>query len=99
MKFMGAAIACVAAEATVCIYIVISAAKRTRLLVDYSLLSQILLSLALSFGARLLLVNYLHGLILVIGTLAMYCIAFVVLQFIYFRNSFIFSLVPLKLNK
>jgi O-antigen/teichoic acid export membrane protein len=99
LKFMGAAIACVAAEATVCIYIVISAAKRTRLLIDYSLLSQILLSLAIAFAARLLLVNYMHGLILVMGTVAVYCIVFVVLQVTYFKNRFVFSLVPLKSSK
>jgi O-antigen/teichoic acid export membrane protein len=96
LKFMGAAIACVAAEATVCIYIVISAAKRIRLIIDYSLLSQILLSLAISFAGRLLLVNYLHGLMLVVSTVAVYGVAFVLLQFIYYKNSFIFSLVPLK---
>jgi O-antigen/teichoic acid export membrane protein len=99
LQFMGAAIACVAAEATVCIYIVISAAKRTRLLVDYSLLSQILLSLAISFAAQWLLGNYLHGLMLVMGTVGAYCITFVLLQFVYFKNRFIFSLVPVKLNK
>jgi O-antigen/teichoic acid export membrane protein len=96
LKFMGAAIACAAAEATVCIYMVISAAKRIRLMIDYSLLSQILLSLAISFAGRLLLVNHLHGLMLVVGTVAVYGAAFVLLQFIYFKNSFIFSLVPLK---
>lgn len=96
LQFMGAAIACVSAEAMVCIYVVFSATKRTRLLIDYALLSQILLSLVIAFAGRLLLDHYIYGLILVISTVAVYCIAFIALQFIYFKNSFIFSLVPHK---
>lgn len=96
MKFMGAAIACVAAEGTVCIYIFVSAIKRIKLLIDYALLIQILLSLAIAAAARFVFYPYYNGLVLIAGVFGIYCFTFILLQLVYFKNSFVFSLISLK---
>jgi len=96
MKFMGAAITCVAAEGAVCIYIFISAIKRIKLLIDYALLVQILLSLGVTAVARFVLYPYYHGLVLIAGAVGIYCLAFILLQLIYFKNTFVFSLIHFK---
>jgi len=99
LKFIGAAITCVAAESTVCAYILVSAIKRTKLLIDYSLLLQIFISLSVSIIGRLVLGPYLKGLPLIVCTLVIYCLAFILLQFAYFKNDFVFSLTKYKKTK
>ena len=96
MKFMGAAITCVAAEGVVCIYIFISAIKRTKLLIDYGLLMQILLSLCATAIARFVLYAHFRGLVLITGAIGIYCLTFILLQLVYFKNNFVFSLIHFK---
>lgn len=93
LKFLGAAITCVVAEGAVCLYIFISARKRIRVKVDLSLIIQICVCLIFTLLARFFLLNYLNGLLLVISSLIAYILSLVILQYLYFKNEFIFSLI------
>jgi len=95
-QFMGTAIACVSAEGAVCMYIFIAALKYTNIKIDYPLLIQILLALLAALLSQPVLILYLKGLALVAGTAVVYCLIFILLQFMYFKNEFIFSLVGYK---
>ncbi|RVU03015.1 flippase [Mucilaginibacter limnophilus] len=96
LGFIGSAIACVAAETMVCLYVVVSALKRIKLNIDYQLLVHILLSLCVSIAARFILRSYFTGITLIISDLLIYAIVFVFLQLIFFKNIFIFSLVKIS---
>ncbi|GAA4327299.1 flippase [Mucilaginibacter gynuensis] len=96
LKFTGAAIACVLAESTVCLYIVISASKRIKLSVDRALLIHILISLGIAVLLRWILSNWISGLALIMTDVLVYVLTFILLQFTYFKNEFIFSLVKTR---
>lgn len=95
-KFMGTAIACVAAELVVGLYIVKKALKTATIELDYGLILQIGLSLLATIISRYILIHYLDGVLLVIGAIAVYCFVFLLLQLLIFKNQFIFSLVQFK---
>jgi O-antigen/teichoic acid export membrane protein len=93
LKFFGAAITCVIAESVVCIYITVSAWRRIKLLIDYALLKLILLSILIAATTTFLIRSSLHGILLIASIFFVYCFSFIFLQFIYFKNSFVNSLV------
>ena len=95
-KHMGAALTCVAAEGTVCIYMLISAVKRIKLLIDYGLILQILASIVITIFTRVVLKLYYNGLPLLICCFCVYSLSFIFLQLVYFKNDFIFSLYKSK---
>jgi O-antigen/teichoic acid export membrane protein len=96
LNFTGAAIACVAAESAVCLYILVAATKSTKLLIDYSLLTHIVIALLLTVISKYFLGMYLKGLRLIISAFAVYCTGFIFLQLLYFKNNFVFSLTNYK---
>ena len=96
LKFIGAAITCVTAESVVCIYLFISASKKIAILIDYPLLMQILISLVLTAALKFVLALAFHGSILIIAAISAYCLIFILLQWLYFKNTFIYSVVRIK---
>jgi len=96
LKNIGAAIACIAAETSVCIYIYFSARKRTHIILDKSLLILIAVSLFLSLSSGLLLQSILHPLAVLIVAASVYIASFLLLQSVVFKNEFIASLLDLK---
>jgi len=96
LQHLGAAIACVFAEITVCVYILISAKKHISIQIDKSLLYQIFLSLFLSALVGYILKVYLQNIILLLAVFSTYVFAFFLLQFFAFKNQFVFSLIKIK---
>lgn len=91
--YLGASIACLAAESAVCIYIFVVARRHTTVKLDFSLLIQIALSLLVSLGTAFFLGNM--NKILLLTTVGMiYVLTFCLLQILYFKNEFVFSLLP-----
>lgn len=96
IKFIGAAVTCVLAELTVCLYIVYAAKKRININLDKSLLWQIFLCLFITGASSYVLNGYVHNLILLSASVFIYFLSFVVLQFAVFKNEFVFSLIKIK---
>ena len=93
---MGAAIACLSAETAVCTYIFFAAKKNTNIRIDVSLLLLIGISLAVSITAGFLIKVHLAPLFMLCGAAFTYLITFVVLQFGFFKNPFIYSIIKFK---
>ncbi len=92
--FLGACIASLSAETVVCVYLIVSAIKhRINLLIDYSLLGHTLLSLGGSLIFMLAFRNFYKPFVLMGGTIGVYALFFIALQFLYFKNQFLFSIV------
>ena len=96
LKQTGAAITCVAAELTVCIWIFKAASKTVHIPLDYSLLWHIAGSLLISGIFVVVAMNHFPVLIILFASACIYALAFVLLQFFYFKNKFIFSLFHFK---
>ncbi|WP_407429296.1 flippase [Arcticibacter sp.] len=93
MGYLGASIACLAAESAVCIYIFLVARKYTNVRIDFSLIIQIALSLVVSLGAALSF-GSMSKVVLLATAGMMYVMTFCLLQILYFKNEFVFSLLP-----
>ncbi|RZJ90827.1 MAG: flippase [Chryseobacterium sp.] len=91
-KFLGSAIAAVAAELSVCIFVFFSARKYIKITFDYLLLVQIAICLSTSFVFYLLVRKYAAGIYIIIGTGIIYIISLVLTQF-YFKNKFLLALL------
>lgn len=93
-KFIGTSIACVISELSVCIYIYISAKRRTRIVFDWKLLLQILIgmfsSVFITYAIKLdsAVLN-----LIVFGIT--YLATFLILQLFIFKNSFINSIIQI----
>ena len=96
LKHLGAALACVAAETAVCLYIFFSAKKRTKIVLDSSLLTLIGISLLVSLGFGILVQEKLHSLVLLVTTAGMYVVTFASLHLLVFKNPFLNSLIDVK---
>ncbi len=100
-SFTGAAISCLLAELTVCVYIYIWARKNIAITFDYKLLSLIILSLLPSFLLTLGLKNYLSSLSMMALSIFVYIVSFILFQLLLFRNKFVEEIVSniLKFKK
>lgn len=93
-KFIGSAIAAVAAELSVCIYIFIAAEKNIKIILDFGLMLQILISLFITTIYYVLMHTYVNGLNQIIATGFVYVLSIIVPQ-LYFRNEFLYSLIKI----
>ncbi|WP_374166337.1 flippase [Arcticibacter sp. MXS-1] len=100
---IGAAVACILAESTVCLMVYRAAAKKAKIRLDRSLLALIGVSLIVSVTAGLVLRAYVHHFLLLLIIGAVYVITFLALQLLHFRNEFVFTLMgdalPWKFQK
>lgn len=99
LKEMGAAVTCVMAESAVCIYVYIAATKKIKLVPDFSLLIHIAISLLVCFTCFIFFKNKLQPIIALVTSVIIYVASFFGLQFLYFKNSFVYSLLKLKPQK
>jgi O-antigen/teichoic acid export membrane protein len=95
LKFLGSAIAAVAAELSVLIFIFWSAKKEIKIDVDFKLLIQIFTSLFFTLIANIICNDFFNGIYLVLITVVSYIVFFLLSQ-IFFRNPFIAQLINLK---
>ncbi|MGY3211552.1 flippase [Mucilaginibacter sp. HD30] len=95
-KHLGAAMACVAAEVAVCMYVYFSAKKRTKIIFDGSLLTLITFSLIISLSFGVLIRGTVHSLFLLIITVGVYALSFLGLHLTLFKNQFLITLFDLK---
>lgn len=93
LSYLGSAIACLAAETSVCIYVLVAARKHLVVSIDYLLLVQISISLLVSLLAFYMIHAHYTGLIEMSMVLIIYLISFLSLQLFLFKNSFIYSLI------
>jgi len=98
LKQIGSSIACIAAETTVCLYIFLSARKRIAIELDNLLLLQIILSLLISLMIGFVLKNHLSSLILLLSAFCVYIGTFFILQYLWFKNEFVASIIALNKN-
>lgn len=94
-KFIGSSIACLAAELGVCIAVLRSARRHIKLTIDYLLIFQIILSLTICYFFSLYFKMYFKGLQLLLITGCIYVFVFLFLQFLLFKNKFVFSLISI----
>jgi O-antigen/teichoic acid export membrane protein len=93
-KFLGTAITCVLSEGTVCLYVLISAIKRIKVIVDYNLILQIVVCIFWCFAINLFLRNYVYkATILLTVALGNYILCFIIVQLFLFKNKFINSII------
>lgn len=98
LGFIGASIACVVAELTVCVVVFIAARKTISIAVDYNLLFLVLASVAAAFIFWIILHNYFEHLILMVLTSFLYCFSFVALQYLLFKNELIKSIFKFQIR-
>lgn len=99
LNFLGSAIAAFVTELFVCLFIVIKARRYITFQMDYSLIVQIFLCLILTFFFSHLISNkIINNLIRIFVTFAGYLVFFLLSQ-IYFKNSFINSIVNIGFRK
>lgn len=91
--FMGAAVACVIAEISVCFYIYFATKKEIKLSIDFQLIKQILLSLLFSTIFICFFKPELKNIYCILISFGIYCLSFIALQFLYFKNAFIHSVL------
>lgn len=91
-KFLGSAIAAVAAELGVCLYVFLCAKKHINIMFDYRLLLQISSSIIFALVFYYGFSEYVFGIFKMIYTGAVYIIVLIVSQF-FFKNKFLSSLV------
>ena len=96
LKHLGAAIACLAAETSVCVFIFYSAKKRSTIKLDISLIMLIASSLFISLLSGFLLHRQLRDIALLSIAAAVYAGSFLVLQFTVFKNSFVTAIMNFK---
>jgi O-antigen/teichoic acid export membrane protein len=94
-KFMGSAIAAVAAEFSVCLYVYFSAKKEIQIVLDQRLVSQIFVCLCFTLLQYLICRVYFSGLYLMIITSLSYIVFLLISQY-FFRNVFFGSLINIK---
>jgi O-antigen/teichoic acid export membrane protein len=99
LKHVGSSIACIFAEGVVCLYVYLKAKDKIAISLDYSLVLLTVLSSMLSVVAGFFLKAYLANYYLLGITCMIYVFVFVVLQIIFFKNQFIYYLIPFKKGK
>jgi len=92
-QHLGAAIACLAAETTVCIYVAVAALKKMTLKVDPLICLNIAFSLLIAFFVKILCSGILNGLALLALVTTTYLLFFFALQMLVFKAPFITSLL------
>jgi len=95
-KHVGSSIACIFAELVVCFYVYLKAKSRIAIGFDYSLVLLTVLSSLISIAAGLFLKGYLANYYLLITICMVYVLVFAILQFIIFKNQFIYYLIRVK---
>lgn len=96
LGYLGSCIACILAELTVCLYLFVAARKQIKIKYDYNLLSMILLCVMSIFIFSYLLEGVFSGLVMLFSSVAVYIIVFVLLQFLVFKNKFLFKLINFR---
>ncbi len=91
--FMGAAIACLVAETTVCLYIFWVATKEISINIDTQLLKQIFFSLLITSVFIYFSIHQLKSIYCILLSFGVYGLSFIALQFLYFKNSFVNSIL------
>lgn len=88
-RFMGAAMACLIAELSVCFYVYMIVKNEIVISIDKKLLFHILLSLSITLTFICLIKNSIPNLYCILSSLLIYVLSFITLQIAYFRNTFI----------
>ena len=97
--YIGTSMACLASELVVCLYIFFYAQKIITLSIDYNILFLIFISaLPVILLKHILASHFTNQSLLLISGL-IYLATFVLLQIIYFKNAFLFSIMKIKLTK
>lgn len=96
LKYIGSSIACVAAEAVVCIYIFWKAKSQITINMDFALLKLIVLSSVLTLILGIVLRMYISNAILLCAVCTIYISIFTGLQVLIFNNQFVNSLIKFK---
>ena len=100
--FMGASVACVFAEISVCTYIYLATKKEIKILIDFKLIKQILLSLTITAVFIYFFKSELKNIYCILISFGIYSFSFIGLHFLYFKNTFINSIlnsISLKSNE
>ena len=95
-KHVGSSMASVAAETVVCLYVYFKARSKINVKLDYSLLLMIGIASAITIVAGTVLKKYLHDYYLLATVFMVYGLVFAILQFLVFRNQFIFFVLRIK---
>lgn len=95
-KYVGSSIACISAEAVVCIYVYLKAKAKVNIQIDFSLLKLIMISCLISIISGFLLRIYLTNIVLLVVLCVVYALVFIALQFLVFKNQFINYLFRIK---
>ncbi len=95
-SFLGSSIACVASESCVCIYIYIFTKKYISFTIDSLLLKHIIIALVCTYLLTTCCSAYIRGIQSLFLACAIYIASFVVLQFMVFKNAFVFSLLKMR---
>jgi O-antigen/teichoic acid export membrane protein len=95
-KFIGSSIASVTAEGCVCLYLYFQAVKKIKIILDKALLVHILSSSLFCLVLIFLLPGSINGICRLFIAAVAYLSAFALLQFFYYKNEFIFSLIYFK---
>ena len=96
-QYLGATVSCLISELIVCTYITFFALKIIQITPDFKLLIQIAFSLLLAY-IPCVFFKVDNSLILLLTTGSTFALCFLTLQYIYFRNEFVYSLFKIKLK-
>lgn len=96
-KFLGSAIAAIAAESCVCLYVFLATRKYIKVIFDYLLLLQICFSLIITFIFYFLTREYIVGLYSIACSATIYIVSLLISQ-IYLKNKFLASLLQYGKN-
>lgn len=91
--FMGASVTCVIAEVSVCSYIYFATKKEIKLLIDFQIIKQILISLFFSAIFICFFKSELKNIYCILFSFCIYSLSFIALHFLYFKNAFINSII------
>ncbi len=95
-KFIGSAVACIAAETAVCAFILAKARQQINIQVDVALLCLVASCCVITLLAGQLLKMYVSNVLLLVSVGGTYILIFAALQHYVFKNAFINSLLAFK---
>lgn len=90
--YSGAAYSCLLSEIAVCTYIYMEAKKNIDIKIDHSMAFHIIISLIITSAFIFIFKHQLKDIYMMFISFFVYCVTFILLQYIYFKNPFISSI-------
>jgi len=97
--FLGASISCVMAELSVCVTVYYFARKTIKIIIDYQLIMLVILSLCITILFWLGIQHLISSFYLLGSCIVTYAITFLILNYFFFRNSLVASILNFFSNK